>query len=158
MKSCLEYGFISGYRARIVSEFRGGRSDMSEFMLHDVGSGFLERRQLLRLKKRAMRAGVWFRALRRIDRVLVDLTIRVADGVRSLTLAKNILTVVRKLGDVMENRLLRAVREAGLPVARRLASFAQKWGNRAAEHWGSDVGFARYWAALSLNEPKLFSG
>ena len=127
-------------------------------MLHDVCSGFLEKTQLLKLKRKAMRAGVWFRSLRRIDRALVDLTIRVAGTVRSFTLAKNILTVVRKLEDVMENRLLRAVREAGFPVARRLASFAQKWGNGSAKQWGSDVGFARYWAAMSLNERKLFSG
>jgi len=127
-------------------------------MLHDVDSGFLEKPQLLKLKRKAMRAGVWFRALRRIDRALVDLTIRVAGTVRSFNLAKNILTVVRKLKDVMENRLLRAVREAGFPVARRLASFAQKWGNGSAKQWGSDVGFARYWAAMSLNEPKLFGG
>jgi hypothetical protein len=123
-----------------------------------VDSGFLEKPQLLKLKRKAMRAGVWFRALRRIDRALVDLTIRVAGTVRSFNLAKNILTVVRKLKDVMENRLLRAVREAGFPVARRLASFAQKWGNGSAKQWGSDVGFARFWAAMSLNERKLFSG
>jgi hypothetical protein len=127
-------------------------------MLHDVCSGFLEKTQLLKLKLKAMRAGVWFRSLRRIDRALVDLTIRVAGTVRSFTLAKNILAVVRKLEDVMENRLLRAVREVGFPVACRLASFAQKWGNGSAKQWGSDVGFARYWAAMSLNEPKLFSG
>ena len=127
-------------------------------MLHDVCSGFLEKTQLLKLKLKAMRAGVWFRSLRRIDRALVDLTIRVAGTVRSFTLAKNILAVVRKLEDVMENRLLRAVREAGFPVARRLASFAQKWGNGSAKRWGPDVGFARYWAAMSLNERKLFSG
>jgi hypothetical protein len=127
-------------------------------MLHDVGSGFLGKAQLLKLKLKAMRAGVWFRALPRIDRVLVDLTIRVAGTVRSFILAKNILSVVRKLEDVMENRLLRAVREVGFPVARRLASLAQEWGNGAARDWGSDGGFARYWAAMSLNQPNLFTG
>jgi hypothetical protein len=131
---------------------------MIKHVLHDVGSGFLDKTQLLRLKKRAMRAGVWFRSLRRIDRVLIDLTIRVADNVRSLILAKNILSVVRKLGDVMENRLLRAVREIGFSVARHVASFARKWGNQAAKCWGFDLGFARYWAAMSLNESRLFSG
>lgn len=121
-------------------------------------SGFLEKAQLMKLKLKAMRSGVWFRALPRIDRVLVDLTIKVAGTVRSSTLAKNILTVVRKLGCLLENKLLRAVRETGLPVARRLSLLAQKWGNAAAKDWLSDGGFARYWAALSLNEPRLFSG
>lgn len=131
---------------------------MPKDISYAADSGFLEKAQLMKLKLKAMRAGVWFRALPRIDRVLVDLTIRVAGTVRSLTLAKNILTVVRKLECLLENRLLRAVRETGLPVARRLSFFAQKWGNAAAKDWVSDGGFARYWAALSLNEPKLFSG
>jgi hypothetical protein len=125
---------------------------------YDPNSGFLEKAQLMKLKLKAMRAGVWFRALPRIDRVLVDLTIRVAGTVRSLTLAKNILTVVRKLECLLENKLLRAVRETGLPIARRLSLFAQKWGNAAAKDWLSDGGFARYWAAISLNQPRLFDG
>lgn len=127
-------------------------------MLHNAGSGFLERAQLLKLKLKAMRSGVWFRVLRRIDRVLVDLTIKVAGTVRSFTLAKNILTIIRKLESIMESRFLRAVKEIGFPTARRLCLIAQKWGNVTAKDWGSDVGFAKYLAAMSLNEPNLFSG
>jgi hypothetical protein len=131
---------------------------MPKNMLHDVNSGFLKRAQLLKLKLKAMRSGVWFRGLRRIDRVLVDLTIKVADTVRSFTLAKNILTVVRKLESIMESRFLRAVREIGFPTARKLCLMAQKWGNVNAKKWRYDVGFAKYLAAMSFNEPKLFSG
>ena len=131
---------------------------MPKNMLHHVDSGFLERAWLLKLKLKAMRSGVWFRGLRRIDRVLVDLTIRVAGTVRSFTLAKNILAVVRKLEGIMESRFLRAVKEIGFLIARKLCLIAQKWGNVAAKEWGSDVGFAKYLAAMSFNEPKLFSG
>jgi hypothetical protein len=125
--------------------------------LHSIDSGFLEKAQLMKLKLKAMRAGVWFKALPRIDRVLVDLTIRVAGAVRSFTLAQNILDVVRKLESAMESRFVRAVKEVGFPVARRLGLIAQEWGNAAAKNWESDKGFARYLAAVSLNEPKLFS-
>ena len=126
--------------------------------LHDANSGFLEKAQLMKLKLKAMRAGVWFKALPRIDRVLVDLTIRVAGSVRSFSLAQNLLAVIRKLESVMESKFLRAVRERGFPVARKLGLIAQKWGNTKAENWESDIGFARYLAVLSINEPKLFSG
>lgn len=125
---------------------------------YDADSGFLEKAQLLKLKLKAMRSGVWFRALRRIDRVLVDLTIRVAGRVRSFILAENILAVVKKLESSMENRFLRSIKESGIPIARRLGLIAQRWGNAAAKRWGSDEGFIRYLAAMSLNEPKLFSG
>ena len=130
---------------------------MPKTMLRDADSGFLERAQLLKLKLKAMRSGVWFRVLRRIDRVLVDLTIKVAGTVRSSTLAKNILAVIRKLESSMESRFLRAVRIVGFPIARRLGLIAQEWGNHTAKDWKSDVGFARYLAAMSLNKPKLFS-
>ena len=125
---------------------------------HDADSGFLEKSQLMKLKLKAMRAGVWFKALPRIDRVLVDLTIKVAGTVRSFTLAEKVLTVIRKLESVMESKFLRAVREKGFPVARKLGLIAQKWGNTKAKNWKSDIGFARYLAVLSINEPKLFSG
>jgi len=131
---------------------------MPKNVLHDADSGFLKKAQLLKLKVKAMRSGVWFRALTRIDRVLVDLTIKVAGTVRSFILAKNILTIVRKLESVMESRFLRAVKEIGFPIACRLGFTAQRWGNIAAKGWGSDEGFARYLAAMSLNEPKLFNG
>ena len=127
-------------------------------IFHDVDSGFLEKAQLLKLKLKAMRSGVWFRVLPRIDRVLVDLTIKVAGTVRSFTLAKNILAVIRKLESAMESRFRWAVKEIGFSIARRLGLIAQKWGNRAAKNWESDLGFAKYLAAMSLNEPKLFSG
>jgi len=131
---------------------------MPETKLHNGFSGFLEKAQLLKLKLKAMRAGVWFKALPRIDRVLFDLTMRVAGSVRSFILANSILAVVRKLEGVMESRFSRAVREVGFPFARKLSLIARGWGNVAAEGWGSDVGFARYLAAMSLNEPRLFGG
>ena len=131
---------------------------MRENMLHYADSGFLERAQLLKLRLKAMRSGVWFRVLPRIDRVLIDLTIKVAGTVRSFTLAKNILAVIRKLENSMESRFLRAIQEIGFPIARRLCLMAQKWGNVTAKEWESDLGFARYLAAMSFNEPKLFSG
>jgi len=131
---------------------------MRKIMLHDASSGFLEKAQLRKLKSKAMRAGVWFRALHRIDRVLVDLTIKVAGTVRSFTLAKGILTIVRKLEGVMESKFLRAIREVGFPRAKRLGSIAEEWGNINAGVWEFDLGFAKYLAAMSFNEHRLFSG
>ena len=125
---------------------------------HDANSGFLEKAQLKKLKLKAMRSGVWFKALPRIDRVLVDLTIKVAGTVRSFTLANKILTVIRKLESAMESRFRRTVREVGFPIARRLGLIAQNWGNATAKDWESDGDFAKYLAAMSFNEPKLFRG
>ena len=114
-------------------------------------SNFLEKLQLLRLKQKAMRAGVWYKALQRIDRVLIDLTMRVVDIVRSASLAKSILAIVRKLEELLESKLARAIRQIGFSLACKISAFAQQWGNKAAREWVNDVGFARYLAVMNLN-------
>jgi hypothetical protein len=118
----------------------------------------LDRTQLVKVKLKAIRAGVWFRALPRIDRVLIDLTIRVADSVRSASLAKCILSVTRKLEGLLESKLSRAMREIGFPLACKLGLFAQKWGNKAAQEWAKDMGFVRYLSVMKLNGHPLGSG
>jgi len=124
--------------------------------LQDTASSFFDKAQLIKLRLKAMRAGVWFRALSRIDRVLVDLTIKVASNVRSITLAKSILAIVRKLEGLLESSLLRALREVGLPLAQKLSSVAQKWGNASAKSWVIDSSFAIFLSVMYINEPKTF--
>jgi hypothetical protein len=129
---------------------------MPKTILQENTFSFLNKRQLVKLRLKAIRAGVWFRALPRIDRVLVDLTIKVASKVRSITLAKNLLAVTKKLEGFLESRLSRAFREVGLPRAKKLSLVAQKWGNTSAESWSSDVSFINFLAAMHINEPKTF--
>jgi hypothetical protein len=129
---------------------------MPKTVLQEIASGFLNKARLVKLRFKAVRAGVWFRALPRIDRVLVDLTINVASNVRSLTLAENLLTVIRKLEGLLESSLSRAFREVGFPLAQKLSLMAQKWGNSSAESWPSDSSFIRFLAVMHINEPKTF--
>ena len=114
-------------------------------------SGFIGTAQLFKLKRKAVRAGVWFRGLPRIDRVLVDLTIKVAQRVRSSSLAKSILSVARKLEGLLESRVSRAIREVGFSLASELGTLAESWGHNGARSWGSDRGFAQYLAIIKLN-------
>ena len=116
----------------------------------------LNRAQLVKLKLKAIRAGVWFRALPRIDRVLVDLTIRVAGNVRSVTLATNILSITRKLEKFLESSLSRDFREFGLALAQKLSLIAQKWGNISAKSWASDMSFVKFLSVMHVNRPKTF--
>jgi hypothetical protein len=103
-----------------------------------------------------VRAGVWFNALPRIDRVLIDLTITVASSVRSNTLARSVFAVVEKLENLLESSLLRARRVIGVPLAQKLGALAQRWGNISAKDWSSDSSFINYLAVSSINEPKTF--
>ena len=129
---------------------------MAKNALPKKTSGFINKNQLVKLRSKAKRAGVWFRALPRIDRVLVDLTIRVASSIRSATLAKNILAVTRKLEELLENRILRAFRSVALKLAQKLSLIAKKWGNTSARNWSSSVSFITFLAVMHINEPKTF--
>lgn len=117
----------------------------------------LEKKKLVKLKLKAIRGGVWFRALSRIDRALVDLTIKVVHGVHSSTLAKIVLSIVKKLDDALKNRFfLNALKEVGFLQARKLSLFAQKWGNVSAKNWAFDLSFARFLAIIHLNSQGVF--
>ena len=125
--------------------------------LHGKVSCFtLGKQKLRKLKLQAVRRGVWFRGLSRVDRALVDLTIKVVDGVRSFTLAKALLSVIKKLEDAFESRVLRILKEVGFPLARKLSLFAQKWGNNLAQDWMRDVSFAKFLAIMHINNPGVF--
>jgi hypothetical protein len=124
---------------------------MSMMLWQERNFRFLDKAQLLKLRTKAMRSGMWFKALQRIDRVLVNLTIKVATNVRSFTLAKSILTITRKLGELLETKLSRTVRAIGFPIARKISMFAQKWGNKSAKEWVSDMGFVQYLAIMNIS-------
>ena len=119
--------------------------------------GFFDRAQLVKLRLRAMRAGVWFRALRRIDRVLIELTIRVADSVRSVTLARSLSALAGKLEGLLESTVSRAAREVGVPLAQKISLAAQKWGNASAKSWATAPSLARFLAVMYINDPKTFN-
>ncbi len=116
------------------------------------GSGrSIDRMQLVKMKHRAIRAGVWFSALPKIDRALIDLTIKVAHSIRSTTLARSIMSVAKKLEELLEGKLTRAIRAIGLSLTCKLSLIAQNWGNTTAEAWAGDLNFARYLAIIRLN-------
>ena len=124
---------------------------MRETALKDVAFNFIGKTELLKLKLRAVRAGVWFRVLPRIDRVLVDLTIKVAQIIRSPSLANCVLSVVSKLEGLLESKFSRALKEVGFSLASKLSLVAQRWGNNTAKVWAGDAAFAKYLAVMRLN-------
>ena len=117
---------------------------------------FLNKKQLVHLKSKAMRSGAWFKTLQRIDRVLFDLTIRVVDNIRSSKLAKSILMLTRKLEDAMKNSSSSRLREIGLPLAQKISFTAQKLGNISAGEWIYDSSFAVFLAVMHINDFKAF--
>ena len=130
---------------------------MLKTVSQEVTSSFLDKTQLIKLKFKAMRSGAWFKALPRIDRALVDLTIKVAVNIRSATLLRSLNEIKTKLEDFLESKIDYAVREIGFPLACKLSRIAQEWGNKGARSWVKDFKFAQYLAVTSLNGDIQFS-
>lgn len=102
--------------------------------------GGLTREFLVRVRTRALRRRVWFRVLSRMERGLVDLTIRWVDKVKSGKLARVLVRILVKLVQALESRMVRVL-ETGRTMALRMSELAVSWGNQLAWDWRSKVGF-----------------
>ena len=124
---------------------------VDQTIMQNNTSNPLNRTQLIKLRVKAIRAGVWFRMLPRIDRVLVELTIKVTENIRSAHLAKSIFAVVGKLEGLLESSMLKSLRLVGRPLAEKISSVAQRLGNASARAWAEDSSFAFFLAVIHTN-------
>ena len=111
-------------------------SDLSK----DLFVGPLTKRVLLDLRTRSLRKRVWYRTLDRIERGLVDLTIRWVDNVRNCTMARVLLRILGKLVQALEQGMVRVL-TVGRELALRASELAVRWGNTQAYTWRSDKVF-----------------
>src|SRR2546428_9186119 len=95
---------------------------------HSRDRSLLSKNSLLRLKTKALRNRVWFRVLSRIERGLLDLTIRWVDQVKSTKLANILDEILTKLLMAMNHGILGAL-QGGCALARRISEWASGWGN-----------------------------
>lgn len=115
-----------------------------------------KRHELVLLRVKALRRGVWFKVLNRMERGLIDSVIKVVDRVRSTLLAKVLTSVVKKLLTAMESKVTRMMREVGQSLAQKISLIAQSWGNKSAKEWITNKGFIQYLAVTVMNTPLLF--
>jgi len=113
----------------------------------------LMRNEISRIKARALRRGLWFRVLTKVERACVDLTIKVVERVRSRLLQRVLSSILNKLEEAMESQVRRLMREVGDALAQKLSQIAQEWGNKLAVKWAEGSGFVQYLTIIYLNTP-----
>ena len=104
------------------------------------------------MKKRALRKGVWYRTLDRVERGIVSLTARIVDRVESKLLGVELVKILAKLVKAMRSEFVRCMSDFGFGRARELSKQAVKWGCKVAIGWASEMNFVKYLAMMSLNE------
>ena len=107
--------------------------------------------KLAALKMRSMRRRIWYKVLSVLERVQVDLTIRMLERVRSPFLAKVLDSIIQKLSVALQSKVSTLTQGVGLPQALKLSRLAQSWGHKTAETWASNREFARFLAITYLN-------
>lgn len=117
----------------------------------------LTKSALGKIRIRAIRRGIWFKVLNRLERASIDLTIKVVERVRSSVLTKILTSIVEKLSEAMESRVARMMRDVGSNLARKMSLIAQKWGNKSAVKWKTDFDFIQYLTVMSMNASPMFN-
>ena len=128
--------------------------------MYDKGEDFLgcmsirpllTRRKLVEIKRKAIRRGVWFVALNKVERACINITSKVVKRVQSILLAKALTTIVKKLLYAMESKVERLIREVGQKLAFKISQTAQAWGHISAFKWARDPKFIRYLTIIKMN-------
>jgi hypothetical protein len=106
--------------------------------------GFGSVKSLIEFKRVALRRHVWFTSLSRVERGIIDLTVKYVDSIKSSKLARVVTAIVEKLQTSMESKTERLVRTVGLALAKKASDIAVSWGNRLALAWAHERAFARF--------------
>ena len=109
---------------------------------------------LAKLKLKALRRGIWFKDLKREERKLLELTMRVVEKVRSFLLVKLVSRIVGKLCEAMESMVIRLMRTKGRSLADKISKIGQVWGNKTARSWARDRGFIQFLTVSNLSSFK----
>jgi hypothetical protein len=122
-----------------------------ESSLQGILDSPLTGRKIAGLKTRALRKRVWYRVLDRVERGLLDLTIRWVDNVRSGRLTEMLLRILVKLARAMTQGMARVL-VVGRELALRASVLAVRWGNAEAYSWRSDRTF---WLGITREFSRL---
>jgi len=135
----------------ISSSVRPKNCWLSETEMAGKKRTLLTRGEIVKVKTRALRRGVWFRALTKMERACLDLAIMVVVRVRSNLLQKLLCSLINKLEEIMQSQVQRLTREVGKALANKLSQIAHAWGNKSAAKWAKDPVFIRYLTIAYLN-------
>lgn len=112
----------------------------------------ISRQSLLHLKIKALRLNVWFKALSRTERAIMDLTLKCVEQIRSQTLGAAISVIMNKIFDALKSRFLSDAEKIGREMAEKLGELAEKWGHDEASSWKFDKCFIRFLGVNIVNQ------
>ena len=102
------------------------------------------------LRAKAIRQRSWHKVLDDIERGIVNLTLKLVEDVKSLTLSIILKDIVEKLELALNSYFLSYVSEYGIAQLGLLVEYAKFFGSNVADYWLQDKCFPRLLALNSL--------
>ena len=112
----------------------------------------LTRQGLAKIRIRALRQRVWFKALSRVERNILDLTIHCVEKVRSRVLARIVSNIIAKILKALKPSFLEGTMRIGRRIADEVCGIAERWGNTRASEWRRDSDFACFLGVVAVNQ------
>lgn len=109
------------------------------------------RQDLARIKARALRTKIWFKAISKVERAIVDLTIKCTETIRSHVLMAAVTAIVNKILQSFEESFMTRAERIGQEIVEALCAIAEKWGNKSSSTWKRDARFTVYLGVSALN-------
>jgi hypothetical protein len=108
---------------------------------------------LVAVRRRAMRSRSWWRALDGLERGIYDLTIRLLDDVRSVSLQVQIVRILSKLRKSFRSGFVRHLEDHGVERLRQVCRSAEVIGCNFINSLRRDQDFLKYLVFLDYNQP-----
>lgn len=109
------------------------------------------KQDLIKIKTRALRTKIWFKTLSRVERAIVDLTIKCIDHVKSNVLMATISTIIGKILQSCEESFMVRAEKVGQGISEVLCALALRWGNKTCSAWKHETEFAKHLGVNALN-------
>ena len=106
---------------------------------------------LMKVKSRALRNRTWYKTLSRMERAIIDLTIKCVEKVRSHVLAKMVSMIISKILRTLKEDFMTTAEKVGREIVEKLSVVAESWGNRTCFLWKCDKGFVKFLGVNALN-------
>lgn len=113
----------------------------------------LTRGFLLKIRRRAIRKRVYYRALDRLERGILELSSRLLDSAQSVVLLQQLFEIVMKLDEALKGRFQQHMECFGVRRVTEIIMQAVKFGYKDAVGWLRDPGFVKYLTVMDFNSP-----
>jgi hypothetical protein len=127
--------------------------DKSKYLFYYIGCivTHISPEYLRCIRRNAVRKRTWFQALDKLERGIVNLTIKIVDSLKSQLLTAQIVTILVKLRDAAKCAFTKHVESYGYQKLRETVETAVSLGNNAAQCWIRELGFAEWFASNDYN-------